>query len=189
VGVFRFLRTVPVLLILGGGFAGAYIGVDGLVGANHAKAAMARQGGDPASLLRASNLIPALNAVSGKVGNDAALRHLTIYPGYLVADVAAGHGRAAESVRVQDDGDVRVLPAPDVADHGTVALGDVDPHAIESVAREAARREHTGLDGVHDAVVAVDPPSRKQRITASLGGAHSWEAQLDGGGLRRAARR
>jgi hypothetical protein len=138
--VFRFLRTVPVLLILGGGFAGAYIGVDGLVGANHAKAAMARHGGDPASLLRASNLIPALNAVSGKVGNDAALQHLTIYPGYLVADVAAG-------------------------------------------------REHTDLDGVHDAIVAVDPPSRKQRITASLDGARSWEAQLDGGGLRRAAGR
>jgi hypothetical protein len=189
VGVFRFLRTVPVLLILGGGFAGAYIGVDGLIGANHAKAAMARQGGDPASLLHATHLIPALNAVGDKAGNEALLRRLTIYPGYLVADVVAGHGQAAESVRVQDDGDVRVLPAPDVADHGTVALADVDPHAVESMAREAARREHTDLDGVHDAIVAVDPPSRKQRITAYLDDEHVWEAQLDGGGLRRAAGR
>jgi hypothetical protein len=168
-GVLRSLRAVPLLLALVGGLVAFSFALHGWIGAKHADAASARRGGAATSLLRADNLTQALNRVGDRAGNEAVLQGLTIYPGYLAVDAAGrGGGGQGQSLRVQDDGAVQSSPGALVASEGTVALADVDPYAVEDIARRAAARGHTDLDGVRDVTVRADRRHHRPSVRAYL---------------------
>jgi hypothetical protein len=175
------------LLGLIGAAVGLFFGVKGAITAKHASDSVNRKGGDPKSQFHADRLTKSLDKVRAEVGADGQLLSLNIYPGYIQADASTGSEDKGRSFRVQEDGRVDELPVTLTGSgrlkDNVFAIDKVDVKVIEKLARDAAAKEHLGLDDVSHVVVTIQPDSGKPGIAVYLDNQRFWRAALDGSGL------
>jgi hypothetical protein len=147
--------------------------------AKHADDSVNRKGADRTSMFHAARLEAGLDEIRAKVGNDAQLLSLDVFPGYLVVDAATGSEDKGRSFRVQEDGNVQELPVnlvgPGKLKDNVFPIDKVDPKAVEKVAVATAARQHVGgLDGVtHINGSGLADPVQQARAT--LDGAEKTE--------------
>jgi hypothetical protein len=183
-GPFRVLTLLGVV----GALAGVYFGARGVVTAKHAQDSVNRKGADSRSMFHAARLESGLDKVRAKVGNDAQLLSLDVYPGYLVVDAAAGSEDKGRSFRIQEDGKVQELPVnlvgPGKLKDNVFPIDKVDPKAVEKVAVATAAKQHVGgLDGVTHINVGLAAGTGDAGIAVYTNNDKFMRAALDGSGL------
>jgi hypothetical protein len=177
------------LFVLGiaGALVGVFFGVKGALTAKHAVDSVNRKGGDAKSMFHAGRLDAGLDKLRAKIGADGQLLQLNIYPGYLQVDAGTGSEDKGRSFRIQEDGKVDELPVtltgPGRLKDNVFGLDRVDTAVVEKLARQAAQKEHLGLDDVTHVVVMLEPDSGRPGINVYLNNSRYWRAALDGSGL------
>lgn len=179
-------RSLTILGLIGAA-VGLFFGVKGLVTAKHATDSVNRKGGDAKSQFHADRLTKSLDKIRAEVGADGKLLQLNVYPGYVVADAAAGSEDKGRSFRIQEDGRVDELPVtltgPGKLEDNVFPLESVDTKVVEKLANQAAAKEHLGLDDVSHIALTIQPDSGKPGISVYLSNQKFWRAALDGTGL------
>jgi hypothetical protein len=183
-GPFRALTLLGVV----GALAGAYFGIRGMNTAKHAQDSVNRKGGDAKSMYHADRLESGLDKLRAKVGNDGQLLSLDVYPGYLVADAAAGSQDKGRSFRIQEDGKVQELPVnlvgPGKLKDNVFPIDKLDPKVVQKVAEQTAAEQHVGgLDGVTHIDVGLTAMSDGASIAVYTDNDKFMRAALDGSGL------
>ena len=179
--------SVAVLLafaLLGGTVAGCGGGSVGGIDVDQAQDlaedVSGRQVSEGESLYVASNLSLALGTLTGRVGGDAAV-DLKIEPAALKLQAQAP-GEEAQSLAIGVGGGIFQTPLP-----GNVVTGpqvsEIDPGAVERIARQVA--SEAGIDLLGIGYFATLTSSKPFTWGVYLEDGRRWEANLDGGGVKR----
>ncbi|MBJ7330781.1 MAG: hypothetical protein JHC95_12850 [Solirubrobacteraceae bacterium] len=145
---------------------------------------------DESSLLRASNLSDALATVKEKGDGRTDALAITIYPGYITAEVSKGSEKDADGFKINQDGDVQDFPVsltgPGKLSDNVFPLADIDPKVLDQVIAGAIKKDAgLKLDDVTHAIVGIDPISGKADWKVYFNGASYYTANLDGSDLRK----
>ena len=132
------------------------------------------------SLFIAANLRRALDTLRGRVGDDATA-DIKIEPASLKVR-AQGSGQEAQSVAIGVSGGVFQVALPGVPVDGP-RLSEIDPAAVERVARQVASEAGIGLleIGYFTTLTGTKPYT----WGVYLEDGRRWEANLDGSGVKR----
>jgi hypothetical protein len=132
------------------------------------------------SLFIASNLQRALDQLSGRVGDDAVV-DIKIEPGSLKLR-AQGAGQEAQSVAIGISGGAFQIALPGDRVIGP-QLSEIDPAAVERVARQVASEAGVGLLGISYFTTLTGTKPFTWGVYLEDG--RRWEASLDGSGIKR----
>jgi hypothetical protein len=132
------------------------------------------------SLYVAANLSRALGDLGNRVGDNAVV-DMKIEPGSLKLQ-AQSPGGEAQSLAIGVSGGAFQVPFPGVQVTGP-ALGQIDPTAVERIARQVASEAGVGLLGISYFTTLTGTKPFTWGIYLEDG--RRWEAGLDGAGVKR----
>jgi hypothetical protein len=132
------------------------------------------------SLFVAANLNPALEDLRGRVGEQAMV-DMKIEPASLKLQ-AQSPGQEAQSVAIGVSGSAFQTAIPGFDVEGP-ALSEIDPDAIERIARQVSSEADVDLLGI--GYFATLPGTQPYTWGVYLDDGRRWEANLDGSGVKR----
>ncbi|MBI5106597.1 MAG: hypothetical protein HZB46_16705 [Solirubrobacterales bacterium] len=178
---FSIVSTVIALVV------GGIVAITSLGGAKDSIDEATRKGGDAKSMFHQQPLDKALTAIRGKVGDDADLLQLAVYPGYVAVEVSTGSEDEGRAFKVDSKGHVKEFPlslsGPGRLKDNIFPLAKLDAATVEKLAAQVSQKESKGLDDVTHVIAMIDPVSGKPGWNVYLNGSKYWRASLDGSGL------